>query len=104
MIQRLILGISFKDLLEFRYEEAMKEHLNLDDATNVAIKRLGFFTKPSRENVADKPRDVQRNINRWYRYHLQASNFVGNFALNGLMERDYVVWDKSDNVKHICET
>mgnify|MGYP003140381224 CR=1 FL=1 len=80
-----------------------ERNLNLDDATNVAIKRLGFFTKPSREVYADKPRDVQRNINRWYKYQIQASNFVGNFALNGLMERDYVVWDKSDNVKQFVK-
>ena len=38
---------------------------------------------------------------RWYRYNLQATNFVGNFALNGLMERDYVVWATSNNVKQL---
>ena len=80
-----------------------ERNLNLDDATNIAMKRLGFFTKPSREFFADKPRDVQRNIRRWYRYQLQASNFVGNFALNGQMKKDYVVWDKSSNVKQFVK-
>ena len=82
-----------------KFDQVQKEReLNLDDATNIAIKRLNFFTEVSKSFLRDKTPAERRNIRAWYNYQLEASNYVGQFALNGQMERDFVVSATSDRV------
>ncbi len=77
--------------------------LNLDDATNVAMKRLQFFTKPSNSFFKDNTAEQKRNMMQWYRYQLGGANFVGQFALNGQMKKNYVVWATSSNMKQLTK-
>ena len=91
-MQRAISKVDFK-------KEQRK--LNLDDATNVALKRLQFFTYPSNDMFKEVNRERKQNMLRWYRYQIQGANFVGNFALNGQMDKDIFIWAKSDNVKQL---
>ena len=75
--------------------------LNLDDATNVALKRFNSSLIHRMICLKMSTRERKQNMLRWYRYQLQGANFVGNFALNGQMDKDIFIWARSNNVKQL---
>tara|TARA_X000000950_G_C13879392_1_gene646241 strand:- start:779 stop:2185 length:1407 start_codon:yes stop_codon:yes gene_type:complete len=84
------------------FEEMRKEQeIEIDDYSFVSLRRLRMFTELSEEFLADKEPVQKKQIKAWHNHQITSANFNGQCALNGHLDRDYVVWARTDNYKKL---
>lgn len=81
-------------------EPTMKEQIVEDQekATLIGIDRLDVFHLSNLKNIEKKYRP---DFKRFHKYNLQATNFVGQFALDGLYKKDYVTFSTTDDIDYL---
>ena len=81
-------------------EPQHKEDILYDQekTTLIGIDRLDVFAMSQERKIAKKYR---ADFKRFHRYNLQATNYVGQFVLDGLYKKDYVTWFATDEVSYL---
>ena len=80
------------------YEIKMSEkEIEVDDYSFISLRRLRMFTQLHKEFLAGRTPQEKKQIKAWHSHQLTSANFNGHCALNGHLDRDFVVWARTDN-------
>lgn len=76
------------------YKESFEAEV--DDYSFIALRRLRLFTELNSRYLKDYSPAERKNMRSWHKIQMSATNFLGHCTMNGILDRNLVVWGRSD--------
>ena len=76
------------------YKESFEAEV--DDYSFIALRRLRLFTELNSRYLKDYSPLERKNMRSWHKVQMSATNFLGHCTMNGILDRNLVVWGRSD--------
>jgi len=68
----------------------------VDDYSFIALRRLRLFTELNSRYLKDYSPSERKNMRSWHKIQMSATNFIGHCTMNGILDRNLVVWGRAD--------